>query len=30
MHLDVEKKWAEDYLEGVKNGTKTNWTNKGS
>ena len=28
MHLKVEKKWAEDYLKGVKNGTKTNWNNK--
>ena len=27
MHLKVEKKWAVDYLEGVKNGTKTNWNN---
>jgi DNA-binding PadR family transcriptional regulator len=27
MHLEVEKKWAEEYLKGVKNGTKTNWKN---
>jgi DNA-binding PadR family transcriptional regulator len=30
MHLEVEKKWAEEYLIGVKNGTKTNWKNKNS
>jgi len=30
MHLQVEKKWAKDYLEGIKNGTKTNWRNKNS
>ncbi len=28
MHLKVEKKWALDYLKGVKNGTKTNWNDK--
>jgi hypothetical protein len=28
MHLKVEKKWAVEYLEGVKNGTKTNWKNR--
>jgi DNA-binding PadR family transcriptional regulator len=28
MHLKVEKKWADEYLEGVKNGTKTNWNNR--
>jgi DNA-binding PadR family transcriptional regulator len=28
MHLQIEKKWAEEYLEGIKNGTKTNWGNK--
>jgi len=27
MHLKVEKKWVVAYLEGVKNGTKTNWKN---
>ena len=27
MHLKIEKKWAEEYIEGVKNGTKTNWNN---
>jgi DNA-binding PadR family transcriptional regulator len=30
LHLEVEKKWAVDYLEGVKNGTKKNWGNKDS
>ena len=25
MHLRVERKWAKEYLEGVKDGTKTNW-----
>jgi hypothetical protein len=30
MHLKVEKKWAKDYLKGVKNGTKTNWNNRNS
>jgi DNA-binding PadR family transcriptional regulator len=29
MHLRVEKKWAKEYLEGVKNGTKTNWNDRG-
>jgi DNA-binding PadR family transcriptional regulator len=29
MHFEVEKKWAKEYLEGVKNGTKTNWNNRG-
>jgi len=28
MHLKVEKKWAKEYVEGVKNGTKTNWNNR--
>ena len=28
MHLKIEKKWAKEYLEGVKNGTKTNWNNR--
>jgi DNA-binding PadR family transcriptional regulator len=28
MHLKVEKKWAIEYLEGVKNGVKTNWNNR--
>jgi len=28
MHLKVEKKWAKEYLEGIINGTKTNWKNK--
>lgn len=28
MHLKVERKWAKEYLEGVKNGTKTNWNNR--
>ena len=28
MHLEAEKRWAEEYLKGVKNGTKTNWKNK--
>ena len=27
MHLEVEKKWAKEYLKGIKNGTKTNWKN---
>lgn len=25
LHLQVERKWAKEYLEGVKNGIKTNW-----
>jgi DNA-binding PadR family transcriptional regulator len=28
MHLRIEKKWAQQYLEGIKNGTKTNWNHK--
>jgi PadR family transcriptional regulator len=28
MHLKVEKKWAKEYVEGVKNGTKTNWNDR--
>ena len=28
MHLKIEKKWAKEYVEGVKNGTKTNWNNR--
>ncbi|MDG6218436.1 MAG: PadR family transcriptional regulator [Candidatus Thermoplasmatota archaeon] len=27
-HLDVERQWAKEYLEGVRNGTKTNWINR--
>jgi len=30
IHLEVEKTWAEEYLKGVKNGTKTNWKNRNS
>jgi DNA-binding PadR family transcriptional regulator len=25
LHLQVERTWAKEYLEGVRNGTKTNW-----
>jgi DNA-binding PadR family transcriptional regulator len=28
MHLHVERQWAKEYLEGVRNGTKTDWNNR--
>jgi len=28
LHLEAEKKWAEEYVEGIKHGTKTNWNDK--